>query len=50
MVNVVYGVSGEGSGHATRSKFILHHLLERGHKVKVVTYDRGYALLKDEFD
>ncbi|MBU2523404.1 MAG: hypothetical protein KKE23_03900 [Nanoarchaeota archaeon] len=49
MVRILYGVSGEGSGHATRSKVVIEHL-QREHEVKVITYGRGYSLLKDQFN
>jgi uncharacterized protein (TIGR00661 family) len=50
LAKIVYGVSGEGSGHSSRSREMLTHLQELGHEVKVVSYDRGYANLKDDFD
>ena len=50
MAKIVYGVSGEGSGHSSRSREMLTHLLQLGHRVKVVSYDRGFANLKDDFD
>ncbi len=50
MSNIVYGVSGEGSGHSSRSKGMISHLEQSGHNVKVVSYDRGYKNLKDDFD
>lgn len=50
MTKIVYGVSGEGSGHSSRSREMLTHLQQLGHWVKVVSYDRGYANLKDDFD
>ncbi|MEW6072303.1 MAG: glycosyltransferase family protein [Planctomycetota bacterium] len=50
MVRIVYGVAGEGSGHASRAREVLAHLLARGHEVKVASYDRGYRDLKDDFD
>ena len=50
MAKVVYGVSGEGSGHSSRSREMLTHLHNLGHQVKVVSYDRGYANLKNDFD
>jgi uncharacterized protein (TIGR00661 family) len=50
MAKIVYGVSGEGSGHSSRSREMLTHLQSAGHAVKVVSYDRGYANLKDDFD
>ena len=50
MVRIVYGVSGEGSGHAVRSRHVLRYLEKQGHAIKVVTYDRGYRLLQESFD
>ena len=50
MAKVVYGVSGEGSGHSSRSREMISHLARLGHTVKVVSYDRGYRNLKDDFD
>lgn len=49
MARIIYGVSGEGSGHATRSKEILSRLV-RNHDVKVLAYGKSYELLKDFFD
>jgi len=50
MAKIVYGVSGEGSGHSSRAKEMLSHLVQAGHTVKAVSYDRGYRNLKDDFD
>ncbi len=50
MANIVYGLSGEGSGHSSRSKEMIRYLQKQGHTVKVTSYDRGYRNLKDEFD
>ena len=50
MAKIVYGVSGEGSGHSSRSREMIHHLEQLGHTVKVVSYDRGYRNLKPDFD
>jgi len=50
MAKILYGVSGEGSGHSSRAKLIAKHLIEQGHQVKIVSYDRGYRNLKDDFD
>lgn len=50
MARIVYGVSGEGAGHAVRSREVIRHFLKSGHIVHVVTYGRAYALLQDEFD
>ncbi len=50
MTKIIYGVSGEGSGHSSRAKEIATYLIKQGHAVKIVSYDRGYANLKDHFD
>src|ERR1043165_945893 len=50
MARIIYGVSGEGSGHSTRARVVLRHLVARGHAVRVASYDRGVKNLRDEFD
>ena len=50
MANILYGVNGEGSGHSTRSREVITHLLNRGHKVHVASFDRGLRNLRDEFE
>lgn len=48
-MNILYGVPGEGLGHATRSKVVIDHLLARGHEVWVVSSSRAYHLLAAAF-
>jgi uncharacterized protein (TIGR00661 family) len=50
MAKIVYGVSGEGSGHSSRARVMAKHLIKNGHSVKIVSYDRGVKNLQDEFD
>ena len=50
MANILYGVNGEGSGHSTRAKEVIAHLQAKGHKVRVVSFDRGLRNLTDSFD
>src|SRR4030095_12475510 len=50
MARIVYGLSGDGSGHAMRSRVVLGHLAGQGHTLKVATYDRGVAALSKDFD
>lgn len=50
MSRVLYGVSGEGSGHSSRATEMTRHLLACGHEVKIVSYDRGYRNMSTEFD
>jgi nicotinate phosphoribosyltransferase len=35
-MKILYGVVGEGMGHATRSKVTIEHLIAKGHSVKIV--------------
>lgn len=48
MVNILYGVSGEGFGHSSRSKEILTHLAKH-HNVHVITYGKAHPYLKTYF-
>jgi len=50
MAKIVYSLSGEGSGHSSRSREMITHLIKKGHTVKVASYDRGYQNLKNDFD
>ncbi len=50
MARLVYGVSGEGSGHSSRSREMITHLEAHGHSVFVVSYGRGYENLQGDFD
>lgn len=47
-MNILYGVAGEGSGHAIRSKPIIEHL-EKNHNVLVACGGRAYAILSKNF-
>jgi len=49
-VRILYGVVGEGMGHAIRSKVVLEHLRASGHDVKIVVSGRAHALLAKHFD
>ncbi len=48
-MNILYGVPGEGLGHATRSKVVIGHLLAQGHQVRVVSSSRAYQMLAAAF-
>ena len=48
-MNILYGVPGEGLGHATRSKVVIGHLLAQGHQVCVVSSSRAYQMLAVAF-
>jgi uncharacterized protein (TIGR00661 family) len=49
MANILYGVNGEGSGHSTRAKEVITHLQRQGHRVHVVSFDRGLRNLSESF-
>ena len=46
-MRILYGVVGEGMGHATRSRVVITHLLETGHEVKVVVSGRAHDFLRE---
>ena len=45
-MRILYGVNGEGLGHATRSRVVIQHLIDRGHEVKVAASGRAYPYLQ----
>jgi uncharacterized protein (TIGR00661 family) len=47
-MKILYGVPGEGMGHATRSRVIIEHLLKE-HDVKVVSSNRAFKFLHGLF-
>jgi uncharacterized protein (TIGR00661 family) len=47
-MNILYGVPGEGMGHATRSKVVIDYLLQN-HDVQVVSSARAYQFLNKAF-
>ena len=50
MTKILYGYSGEGSGHSTRAREMARCLIDERHEVRLASYDRGYENLADEFD
>lgn len=49
-MRILYGVVGEGMGHAIRSKVIIDHLIkEEGHEVEVVVSGRAFEVLEKLF-
>jgi len=48
-MNILYGVPGEGMGHATRSKVIIDHLIRAGHQLCIVASSRAFHFLEDAF-
>lgn len=45
-MRILYGVVGEGMGHATRSRVVIDHLVAAGHEVEVVVSGRAHDYLK----
>jgi uncharacterized protein (TIGR00661 family) len=48
-MNILYGVPGEGMGHATRSKVIIDFLLSENHEVQIVSSARAFQFLNTAF-
>ena len=48
-MRILYGVTGEGMGHAMRSRVVLTHLLSEGHEVEIVASSRAADYLSSRF-
>lgn len=48
-MKILYGVVGEGMGHAVRSRVVIEHLLRRGHEVEVMASGRAADFLASRF-
>lgn len=48
-MHLLYGVVGDGMGHATRSRVVIGHLLARGHEVHALASSRAFGFLRDAF-
>ena len=44
-MRILYGVVGEGMGHATRSRVVIEHLLRCGHELLIVVSGRAHGFL-----
>ncbi len=49
-MNILYGVVGEGMGHAMRSRVILEYLTAQGHDVEVMASGRAFEFLTQRFE
>ena len=49
-MKILYGVTGEGLGHAMRSRVVAEHLRGRGHEVKLAASGRACDYLRRYFD
>lgn len=48
-MKILYGVVGEGMGHAIRSKVVLEHLMSEGHEVEIIASQRAVDFLRKHF-
>ena len=48
-MKILYGIVGEGMGHATRSKVILDELCTQGHEIAIVVSGRAHAFIARQF-
>jgi uncharacterized protein (TIGR00661 family) len=49
-MKILYGVVGEGMGHAIRSRVVLDHLLADGHEVEIMASSRAADFLAKRFE
>ncbi len=49
-MKILYGVVGEGMGHAMRSRVILEHLVSAGHQVEIMVSGRAKDFLARRFE
>ena len=48
-MRILYGVTGEGMGHAIRSSVVLEHLFAQGHEVEILASNRAAKFLDARF-
>ncbi|MFO0758359.1 MAG: MJ1255/VC2487 family glycosyltransferase [Byssovorax sp.] len=49
-MKILYGVVGEGMGHAMRSRVTLEHLVAAGHEIEIMASGRATDFLSKRFD
>ena len=49
-MKILYGVVGEGMGHAMRSRVVLEHLVAEGHEVEIMASGRAMDFLSKRFE
>ena len=49
-MKILYGVTGEGMGHAMRSRVVLEHLVKQGHDIKIMSSGRAADFLSKRFE
>jgi uncharacterized protein (TIGR00661 family) len=48
-MKILYGVVGEGMGHAIRSRVVMEHLLAQGHEIQIMASGRAVDFLAARF-
>ncbi|MEM9454804.1 MAG: glycosyltransferase family protein [Myxococcota bacterium] len=48
-MRILYGVVGEGMGHAIRSRVVLDHLVAEGHEIHIIASQRAVDFLRKHF-
>lgn len=49
-MKILYGVVGEGMGHAMRSRVVLEHLVSQGHELEIMASGRATDFLAKRFE
>ncbi len=49
MVKILYGLCGEGLGHASRSRILINYLKKK-HDIRIVAGGKAFSYLSKEFD
>jgi uncharacterized protein (TIGR00661 family) len=49
-MRILYGVVGEGMGHAMRSRVVLDHLVRAGHEIEIMASGRAAEFLRKRFE
>jgi uncharacterized protein (TIGR00661 family) len=49
-MKILYGVVGEGMGHAMRSRVVIEHLVSSGHEVEIMASGRAVDFLSKRFE
>lgn len=50
MARILYGVCGEGLGHASRSRILINYLKKQGHDIRIAAGNKAYRYLSKEFE
>jgi uncharacterized protein (TIGR00661 family) len=49
-MKILYGVVGDGMGHAVRSQVIIQQLINWGHQVEIIVSGRAFKYLEEKFE